>query len=145
MGLFWHSGHRNIVLPAICIQGRAIPCAQLTDRNKCGEVRHHSHPCALIRLNGSGGSMTAQSAAERGAPADTAASITIAAWGEIAGRQWVNSGRAKNNLMAAGVKFYAFLSFVPLLGGSTMNCGLVARSEVGGGGKGGVRTVKSRW
>src|SRR3546814_9641570 len=86
MGLFWHSGHRNIVLPAICIQGRAIPCAQLTDRNKCGEVRHHSHPCALIRLNGSGGSMTAQSAAERGAHADTPASLTLAAWREIAGR-----------------------------------------------------------
>src|SRR3546814_9899295 len=105
MSLVWQSGSRNIFLPEICIKGRAIPCAQLTDRNKCWEVRHHSHPCALIRLNGSGGSMTAQSAAERGAHADTPASLTIAAWREIAGRIWVNSGRHNINLMAAGVAF----------------------------------------
>src|SRR3546814_3786386 len=76
-----------------------IRCGRLTDRNKCGEVRHHSHPCALILLNGSGGSMTAQSAAERGAHADTPASLTIAAWREIAGRIWVNSGRHNINLI----------------------------------------------
>src|SRR3546814_3987202 len=71
-------------------------------------------------LNGSGGSMTAQSAAERGAHADTPASLTIAAWREIAGRIWVNSGRHNIKLMAAGVAFYAFLSFVPLLGALIM-------------------------
>src|SRR3546814_17139402 len=77
-------------------------------------------------LNGSGGSMTAQSAAERGAHADTPASLTIAAWREIAGRIWVNSGRHNINLMAAGVAFYAFLSFVPLLGALIMTFGLFA-------------------
>src|SRR3546814_12404806 len=71
-------------------------------------------------------SMTAQSAAERGAHADTPASLTIAAWREIAGRIWVNSGRHNINLMAAGVAFYAFLSFVPLLGALIMTYGLIA-------------------
>src|SRR3546814_6319415 len=70
--------------------------------------------------------MTAQSAAERGAHADTPASLTIAAWREIAGRIWVNSGRHNINLMAAGVAFYAFLSFVPLLGALIMTYGLIA-------------------
>lgn len=70
--------------------------------------------------------MTAQSASERGAHADTPASLTIAAWREIAGRIWVNSGRHNINLMAAGVAFYAFLSFVPLLGALIMTYGLIA-------------------
>ncbi|WP_097093317.1 YihY/virulence factor BrkB family protein [Novosphingobium sp. Chol11] len=41
-------------------------------------------------------------------------------------RAWVNSGRHNLSLLSAGVAFYAFLSFVPLLGSLVMTYGLVA-------------------
>ncbi|RVT90535.1 YihY/virulence factor BrkB family protein [Sphingomonas crocodyli] len=41
-------------------------------------------------------------------------------------RVWRNSGRHNVGLMAGGVAFYAFLSFVPLLGALVMTYGLIA-------------------
>ena len=48
------------------------------------------------------------------------------AWKAIFGRIWVMVGYHNLPLMAAGVAFYAFLSFVPLLGAVVMTYGLVA-------------------
>lgn len=44
----------------------------------------------------------------------------------IAKRVWVNNGRHDVGLLAAGVAFYAFLSFVPLLAALVMTYGLFA-------------------
>ena len=49
-----------------------------------------------------------------------------AAWRAILGRVWVNNGEHNLSLMSAGVAFYAFLSFVPLLGALVMSYGLIA-------------------
>jgi membrane protein len=48
------------------------------------------------------------------------------AWREILGRVWVKTGEDNISLMAAGVAFYAFLAFVPLLGALIMSYGLIA-------------------
>ena len=48
------------------------------------------------------------------------------AWREILGRVWVKIGWDNIGLLAAGIAFYAFLSFVPLLGALVMTYGLVA-------------------
>lgn len=48
------------------------------------------------------------------------------AWRSILGRVYVMMGYHNLTLMAAGVAFYAFLSFVPLLGAIVMTYGLVA-------------------
>lgn len=49
-----------------------------------------------------------------------------AAWKAIFVRIWVMDGYHNLSLMAAGVAFYAFLSFVPLLGAVVMTYGLIA-------------------
>ncbi|HTG38525.1 YihY/virulence factor BrkB family protein [Sphingomonas sp.] len=49
-----------------------------------------------------------------------------AAWRSILGRVWTMTGYHNLSLMAAGVAFYAFLSFVPLLGAIVMSYGLFA-------------------
>ncbi|NIJ09095.1 membrane protein [Sphingomonas vulcanisoli] len=48
------------------------------------------------------------------------------AWKEILGRVWVKTGTDNISLLAAGIAFYAFLSFVPLLGAMVMTYGLIA-------------------
>jgi membrane protein len=48
------------------------------------------------------------------------------AWRSILGRVFVMTGYHNLSLMAAGVAFYAFLSFVPLLGAVVMTYGLIA-------------------
>lgn len=59
-------------------------------------------------------------AAEKGALAETPRQIPWAGWKPILQRAWVNSGRHNLSLLSAGVAFYAFLSFVPLLGSLVM-------------------------
>lgn len=61
-----------------------------------------------------------------GADARTPYELRWPAWKAILGRVWTNSGRHNVGLMAGGVAFYAFLSFVPLLGALVMTYGLVA-------------------
>ncbi len=61
-----------------------------------------------------------------GAAADSPYAFRWPAWKAILGRVWVNSGRHNVGLMAAGVAFYSFLSFVPLLGAMVMTYGLIA-------------------
>lgn len=48
------------------------------------------------------------------------------AWREILGRVWIKTGTDNISLLAAGIAFYAFLSFVPLLGAMVMTYGLIA-------------------
>jgi membrane protein len=48
------------------------------------------------------------------------------AWKSILARVWSMMGYHNLTLMAAGVAFYAFLSFVPLLGAIVMSYGLIA-------------------
>lgn len=64
--------------------------------------------------------------ADRGAWAESPQALTFQAWREIFGRVWTNSGTHNISLMAAGVAFYVFLSFVPLLGALVMSYGLIA-------------------
>lgn len=52
--------------------------------------------------------------------------MQVAAWKAIVKRVWVNSGRHNLGLLSAGVAFYVFLSFVPLLGAVIMIYGLAA-------------------
>lgn len=61
-----------------------------------------------------------------GAEARTPDELRWPAWKAILGRVWANSGRHNVGLMAGGVAFYAFLSFVPLLGALVMTYGLIA-------------------
>ncbi|MFK4793638.1 YihY/virulence factor BrkB family protein [Sphingobium sp. ZW T5_29] len=63
---------------------------------------------------------------KRGAGADTPRSLPWPAWKAVIGRVWVNNGRRNLSLLSAGVAFYAFLSFVPLLGALVMSYGLIA-------------------
>ncbi|KKC27279.1 ribonuclease BN [Sphingomonas sp. SRS2] len=61
-----------------------------------------------------------------GAIAESPRQLGWPAWRAILGRVWVNSGRHNIGLMAGGVAFYVFLSFVPLLGALVMTYGLIA-------------------
>jgi membrane protein len=63
---------------------------------------------------------------EAGDFATTPAGFDLAAWKAILGRVWAANGRHNLGLMSAGVAFYAFLSFVPLLGALVMTYGLIA-------------------
>lgn len=63
---------------------------------------------------------------ERGATASTPLAFPARAWREILLRVWRRNRADNISLMAAGVAFYAFLSFVPLLGALVMSYGLVA-------------------
>lgn len=67
-----------------------------------------------------------RSANDRGAGASKPGALPKAAWWAILKRAWVNSGRHDLGLLAAGVAFYAFLSFVPLLAALVMSYGLIA-------------------
>lgn len=71
--------------------------------------------------------MTAtDSADDRGASAVKPTQYNFATWREIAMRVWTNLTKHNVGLMAAGVAYYAFLSFVPLLGALVMSYGLIA-------------------
>lgn len=65
-------------------------------------------------------------ARERGAMAETPRGYSWATGWIIVKRVWGNSGEHDLSLLAAGVAFYAFLSFVPLLAALVMVYGLVA-------------------
>ncbi|MFC0103628.1 YihY/virulence factor BrkB family protein [Sphingopyxis terrae] len=65
----------------------------------------------------------------RGAAAPSPAAYSNRAWRAIASRVWRNSGRRHLGLMSAGVAFYAFLSFVPLLAALVMIYALFADPE----------------
>jgi membrane protein len=58
--------------------------------------------------------------------AATPSDIPAPGWWEIAKRTWKESSRDNLNLVAAGVAFYAFLAFVPLLAALVLTYGLVA-------------------
>ncbi|MDB5689281.1 MAG: Ribonuclease [Sphingomonas bacterium] len=62
----------------------------------------------------------------RGLSADTPTEIPAAGWWEILKRVYVKTGNDNIGLLAAGVAFYAFLAFVPLLGALIMTYGLIA-------------------
>ena len=63
---------------------------------------------------------------ERGLAADTPLDMPRRAWWEILKRVWFKTGTDNIGLLAAGVAFYAFLAFVPLLGALIMTYGLIA-------------------
>lgn len=67
-----------------------------------------------------------QNEIDLGAAAESPRQLGWPAWRAIFGRVWVNSGRHNVGLMAGGVAFYVFLSFVPLLGALVMTYGLIA-------------------
>ncbi|MFW2830584.1 YihY/virulence factor BrkB family protein [Sphingomonas sp. ID0503] len=62
----------------------------------------------------------------RGLQADSPLEMPPLAWREIAVRVWNATGDNNIAILAAGVAFYAFLAFVPLLGAMIMTYGLVA-------------------
>lgn len=62
----------------------------------------------------------------RGLSADTPLEIPGAGWWEILKRVYAKTGQDNIGLLAAGVAFYAFLAFVPLLGALIMTYGLIA-------------------
>jgi membrane protein len=65
-------------------------------------------------------------ASDRGLSADTPTQIPAKGWWEILKRVYVKTGNDNIGLLAAGVAFYAFLAFVPLLGALIMMYGLIA-------------------
>ena len=63
---------------------------------------------------------------DKGRQADEPTQIGWAGWWQIAKRGWKEAGDDQIGLIAAGVAFYAFLAFVPLLGASVLLWGLIA-------------------
>lgn len=61
-----------------------------------------------------------------GAGASTPAEVPAPGWWAVAKRTWKESSGDNINLIAAGVAFYAFLAFVPLLAAAVLTYGLVA-------------------
>lgn len=70
--------------------------------------------------------VTEQAKDPNGRDATSPAQLPMLAWKEILGRVWVKTGTDNIGLLAAGVAFFAFLAFVPLLGAMVMTYGLVA-------------------
>lgn len=64
--------------------------------------------------------------AKPGADADTPAQIPARGWKEIARRTWKEGDDDNVSLISAGVAFYAFSAFVPLLAALVLTYGLVA-------------------
>ena len=58
---------------------------------------------------------SSSSATERGRDAVSPWRIPLAGWKEIAGRTWRQTWIDNVGLVAAGVAFYGFLAFIPLL------------------------------
>src|SRR5689334_5567373 len=64
-----------------------------------------------------------------GAPGRTAVSpwaMPRAAWWQVLKRVWDETGKDNISLVSAGVAFFAFLSFVPLIGSTVLVYGLAA-------------------
>jgi membrane protein len=61
-----------------------------------------------------------------GAGATTPAEVPAPGWWAVAKRTWNEGSRDNINLIGAGVAFYAFLAFVPLLAAAVLTYGLVA-------------------
>lgn len=61
-----------------------------------------------------------------GRDADSPTDFSGKAWRAILWRVWTKTGTDNIGLLAAGIAFYAFLSFVPLLGALVMTYGLIA-------------------
>jgi membrane protein len=74
--------------------------------------------------------MTGKSTEAAGADARSPTHFSWQAWQAILKRVWYANDRHNLSLMAAGVAFYAFLSFVPLLAALVMSYGLVANPAV---------------
>jgi membrane protein len=55
--------------------------------------------------------------------------MSLAAWKAVAARSWRESGEDNISIIAAGVAFYSFLAFVPLLGTIVLTYGLLADPE----------------
>ena len=69
--------------------------------------------------------MNATAAADR-VPADSPGEIPAPGWKQVLKRTWGESSKDNVNLISAGVAFYAFLAFVPLLAALVLTYGLVA-------------------
>jgi len=65
-------------------------------------------------------------AVKAGARADTPAEVPAPGWWAVLKRTWAESSKDNVNLIAAGVAFYSFLAFVPLLAALVLTYGLVA-------------------
>lgn len=70
--------------------------------------------------------MATTAEARQGANADKPSDIPVPGWKQIALRAYKESGEDNVSLIAAGVAFYAFLAFVPLLAAMVLTYGLVA-------------------
>ncbi|MDQ4087232.1 MAG: YihY/virulence factor BrkB family protein [Pseudomonadota bacterium] len=70
--------------------------------------------------------MTASSSPAADQPIDSPADIPARGWKEIALATWKDAGEDNLTLVSAGVAFYAFLAFVPLLTAFVLSYGLVA-------------------
>jgi membrane protein len=73
-----------------------------------------------------GGAFMNDIAAERPAPAAGPGDIPAAGWREVLVRTYKESTRDNVSIIAAGVAFYAFLAFVPMMGALVLIYGLVA-------------------
>ena len=71
-------------------------------------------------------STISEDARKRGAGADAPSAYSARTYWAIVRRVWSKSGEHNLSLLAAGVAFYAFLSFVPLMGALIMAYGLIA-------------------
>ena len=65
-------------------------------------------------------------AVRAGADADKPAEVPAPGWWAVLKRTWAESSKDNVNLIAAGVAFYSFLAFVPLLAALVLTYGLVA-------------------
>jgi membrane protein len=63
---------------------------------------------------------------DRGRNATRVRDMTARGWRDIALRVWAESSRDNISLIAAGVAFYGFLAFVPLLAAFVLTYGLIA-------------------
>jgi membrane protein len=63
---------------------------------------------------------------DRGRDAKRVRDMPAKGWRDIAWRVWTESGRDNVSLIAAGVAFYGFLAFVPLLAAFVLTYGLIA-------------------
>jgi membrane protein len=70
--------------------------------------------------------MTDAARADLGDNADTPADIPPKGWWQVLVRTYKESTRDNVSIIAAGVAFYAFLAFVPMLGALVLTYGLVA-------------------
>lgn len=70
--------------------------------------------------------MVKDTSSKPGASADKPTDIPAPGWKQIATRAWKEASADNVSLLSAGVAFYAFLAFVPLLGAMVLTYGLVA-------------------